>query len=215
MPQELLAYITNKLQGVKIMPCTGGCGGKKKTLKVNIVNQRAPSKPDVLHDEDMVLVTYENPNRGQHRVVGANTKIPYGYRQGGGIERFYVHKADIAAHPDWFRPYTPPAVVVEERAIEPPPPPVPLYDPIRIEAPDFIETLPASSGVVEGTLINKPIDLQGIPGVTEKIAEQLNKKGVKNWSDVVNLGVEGLKELEGVGDKRAETILEYARKRSR
>jgi hypothetical protein len=105
MPHELLSYITKKLEGVNIMPCRT-CGGRKQTVIPVPVNRAAanltPKEEKLMNDNDMVLITYDNPNRGQHKVVGANTGIPYGYRMGGGVEKFYVHKQDISSLPDWF-----------------------------------------------------------------------------------------------------------------
>jgi glycosyltransferase involved in cell wall biosynthesis len=223
MPQELLTYITNKLEGVTKMPCRS-CGGNKKSITIPL-GQRTVQQNVVpnMNDADMVLISYENPNRGQHKVVGAATKINYGYRQGGGIERFYVHKDDIAAYPDFFKPFTPPSVIIEQPVVELPPAPAELppyegsttsYEPVNKYASspvslDFIETKPAGAVVIEDRSF-RPLDLESIPGVTEKIADGLRDKGVKEWEDIVMLGLEGLKSVEGVGDKRAEAIMAYA-----
>lgn len=221
MPQELLSYISRKLEGVEIMPCRS-CGGSKKSTTINVPLSN-PNPVKGIADADLILITYENPNRGQHKVVGAATKLNYGYRQGGGVERFYVHKDDIAAYPDFFKPFTPPAVVINE-PVETEPPPAPVlvnpepmvfedeldtFQPL-IKTPDFIETKPASAEVVEDRSL-RPLDIESIPGVTPKIAEGLREKGVRSWEDIVNLGEEGLKTIEGVGEKRAQSILAYAK----
>lgn len=221
MPQELLSYINKKLEGVNTMPCRS-CGGSKKSVTINVpVSNPNPKQFQGISDADMILITYENPNRGQHKVVGAATKLNYGYRQGGGAERFYVHKDDIAAYPDFFKPFTPPAVVINE-PVETEPPPAPVLvehprpeaivttSPAPIQTLDFIETKPANAEVVEDRSL-RPLDVESIPGVTPKIAESLREKGVRDWDDIVNLGEEGLKTIEGVGDKRAQSILAYAK----
>lgn len=207
MPHDLLNYITKKLKGVKTMPCKS-CGGNKKSNPKTIVIQ-AQIKNPVLQDEEMVLVTYMNPNRGQHKVVGTETKIVYGYRAGAGSEQFYVHRADMKAHPDWFVPYTPPQVVVENEPI------VEIPAPVEVPVPDFIETKPANEPIVAPKDITQPLDLQSVPGVTEKIANGLKAKGVKTFEDIVALGTDGLRTIEGVGEKRAESILLYAQKRTK
>jgi hypothetical protein len=176
-------------------------------------------------DNDMLLVTYENPNRGQHKVVGAQTKINYGYRAGGGQERFYVHKADIASHPDWFRPYQQPIIqTVRQQVATPPPQPVAVWaEPAQVVAPppaelDFIKTKPASDSAGPGQVsigVFKPADLQAIPGVTDKIADALRKAGVKTWQDVVEYGLERLLKIEGVGPKRAEAIMTKAQQHAK
>jgi glycosyltransferase involved in cell wall biosynthesis len=200
MPQELSSYISEKLEGVEIMACKS-CGGQKRvTVSVPI---NTSSKSETLTDNDMVLITYENPNRGMHKVVGTQTKIVYGYRQGGGAERFYVHKSDMTARPDWFRPYE--QLIVRQE--------VPLpSQPVAIGNLDFLKTRPASESSGPGQISFKPADLQSLPGVTDKIAEELHKLGIKTWDDVVEFGEEGLVKIEGIGQKRASNIYVSARK---
>lgn len=204
------------------MPCSS-CKQKSRRVSIPVVQKVAttptPEEKVKMTDNDMVLVTYENPNRGQHKVVGSQTKISYGYRAGGGQERFYVHKFDIAAHPDWFRPYQPPIVQVVHQAVSTPPPqPVAAreesvkqaWPPITL---GFIETKPASESAGPGQVavgVFKPADLQAVPGVTDKIADALRKAGVKTWQDVVEYGMERLLKIEGVGPKRAEAIMNKA-----
>jgi ERCC4-type nuclease len=55
----------------------------------------------------------------------------------------------------------------------------------------------------------KPVktDLQTLPGITADIAAQLKQEGADTPEDVLLLGIDGLKELKGVGDKKAEMIL--------
>ena len=188
------------------MPCKS-CGGSKKAnvLSVKVVAPLTNAE-NKLVDNDMVLISYENPNRGMHKVIGATTKINYGYREGGGSEKFYVHKLDIASQPTWFKPFTPPAVIIEQaKPAETPPPEI-------VAAPDFIETKPASEPLPPEPIPFKPLDLQSIPGVSGKIAQELQDKGVKSWGDIVMLGIEGLKTIEGIGERRAATIMEIAKK---
>jgi glycosyltransferase involved in cell wall biosynthesis len=220
MPQELLNYISKKLEGVEIMPCHS-CGGRKITIPL-AQKVTVPQTDNKIMDSDMILVVYENPNRGMHKVVGASTGINYGYREGGGVEKFYVHKDDIKSYPDFFIPFILPQVVIEQPKVVPPPPPVSLEEPISttvemptetLPTPDFIETLPASAEIGSGEVAFRPLDLQSVPGVTEKIADDLRRKNIRTWEDIIELGLEGLKTVEGVGDKRAEAILAYAKKR--
>jgi predicted flap endonuclease-1-like 5' DNA nuclease len=149
-------------------------------------------------DEDMILILYTNPNRGQHRVVGPATQIDYRYRAGGGTERFYVHRADIAARPDFFTPVptrTETAVVeMQKPAPLPPPPPKPLME----RHAEMSRTEKA--------------DLQSIPGITNEVEAGLIGLGVETWEDVIKLTVDELLGIKGVGEKRAQTILSYARK---
>lgn len=210
MPQKLLNYITKKLEGVETMPCRS-CGGNKKQITVPL---RTMQETKSMVDDDMILITYENPNRGMHNVFGASTKINYGYRAGGGMERFYVHRSDIATHPGWFIPFTQPVpnMTVSEPVSTPPP--------VEVNAPkelDFVKTNPANApeGLAPPSIdILKLPDFQSLPGITDNISDILLKKGVKTWNDIVELGVEGLQSIEGIGAKRAAVIYDSALKSS-
>jgi len=213
MPQELLSYIIHKFEGGDTMPCRT-CSGGRKTIAPASTRQVQPSQvarsENQLSDNDVILITYNNPNRGQHKVVGPSSKTNYGYRSGGGVEHFYIRKEDLATHPDWFTPYNPPAAIVEQPKLAAPPPP----EVLTTNLPDFIETKAASEVIPAPPIAFKPLDLQSIPGVTEKVAASLRAKGVREWQDLVDLGMDGLKSVEGIGDKRAEAILAIAQKKT-
>lgn len=216
MPAQLLSYITKKFEGVNTMPCKS-CGGSKKA-NVTSVRIVAPltNSENKLADDDLVLMSYENPNRGKHKVVGAITKTVYGYRQGGGAEKFYVHKEDAKAQPDWFKPYSPPVVVLEKaEPVETPPPQVldiPVEtQPAPVETLDFVATKAANELIPAAPMMFKPLDLQSVPGVSARMANALQDKGVKTWEDIILLGMDGLQTIEGIGEKRAEAILAAAK----
>jgi ERCC4-type nuclease len=57
-------------------------------------------------------------------------------------------------------------------------------------------------------------DFQSLPGITDNISDLLLKKGVKTWNDIVELGIEGLQSIEGIGAKRAAIIYDSALKSS-
>lgn len=199
------------------MPCKTCGGNKAKVLRTTVVRPAQPQiqSNEAIADNDMVLITYMNQNRGMHKVVGAQTKINYGYRQGGGVEHFYVHKSDIATHPDWFQVYEPPKVVQTRPVVPLTQAPVLQDEEPNINILEFVDTQPASQSQAPGQLpLNavKPLDLQSIPGVTDKIAEGLTNKGVKTWGDIVAMGLDGLQTVEGIGEKRAHSIMAIAKK---
>ena len=119
---NLIQYMREKYQGERVMPCTS-CG-KHKRQAAQAVTQTAPGVPPAtsaaapLADNNFVLCLYDHPNRGQHIVIGGavfaeklpvNTvatggghKINYGAHSGG--DKFFVHRADIAAQPGIFKP---------------------------------------------------------------------------------------------------------------
>ena len=51
-------------------------------------------------DADFVMIKYNHPNIGEHKVVGASTGKNYGYRKGG--DQFLVHMNDINLQPHLF-----------------------------------------------------------------------------------------------------------------
>lgn len=189
--QTLLKYMIDKKEKAEIM----GCGCKKSkttdiarrtTIRVTAQSQR--ERENIMaQDENLVLCIYQHPNKGDHKVIGPATRTVYGYRGGG--TRFYVHKSDIAAAPDLFVPIN----VMEERRqqMAPPPPPPPP---------------PAPSDEYEEEVV---FDLQSLPGITPQIAMGLNAMGAHTPEDVLELGVEGLSRIKGIGEKRAEAILAF------
>lgn len=63
---------------------------------------------------------------------------------------------------------------------------------------------------VEFTFVgdNDPaVDLDALPGISPGIAQQLRERGVVTKAQILQLGVEGLQLLRGIGEKRAEIII--------
>lgn len=54
--------------------------------------------------------------------------------------------------------------------------------------------------------------LLAIPGVGEQLAETMMEHGFFSYEDIIDLGVEALTEVEGIGQKKAEKIVEEARR---
>jgi hypothetical protein len=128
--QNLIQYIVKKFEGATPMAC--GCS--KKNPKAT-GGQSAPLVQKVgatvatINDDEIVLISYTNPNMGMHRVVGPSGQ-DYGYRTGGGVDKFYVKVADQRLRPDWFKIIEQPKQSGEEHPVDevkvaPPPPPTP------------------------------------------------------------------------------------------
>lgn len=91
-----------------------------------------------------------------------------------------------------------PIVEVEEQeTTNSMPPPAPRA--INIE-----KVLGVEAAGLPGT--NGSLDLQKLPGVTSKIAKQMEAMGIAELEDILDLGVEGLQDIRGVASVRAETI---------
>lgn len=103
--KTVLRKLEKKYKGVPMSPC-GGCGGKRATVHPTIkqINNQTMSHEDILSipDDDFILVNYLSKNIGTHPVVGAATRIDYGYRQGG--QQMLVHREDARIAPHLFEP---------------------------------------------------------------------------------------------------------------
>jgi predicted flap endonuclease-1-like 5' DNA nuclease len=165
------------------------------------------------------------------QMIGAREggfKIHYGFRGGG--EKFLVHVEDIKMAPHLFR-------AVE---MPPQPPPVerqPLAGPIPvdfqgqeivIDVSDDDNSPPAPKRIDLGQVMGagreqpreEPIsgngrDLQKLPGVTAKMAANLSRQGVNDLDDILDLGEEGLAELNNIGPQRAKIIFNAAMERAK
>lgn len=173
-------------------------------------------------DGDYLMVEYTHPNRGQHRVIGPVTKTTYGFRGGG--ERFLVHKDDVAAHPQYFRPIqTAPAKVPLPSHIQdtPPPPPVlkseveepkPSAAPKETSVRDVFAALdehPVPRQAQVDALAVSTFDLQTLPGITPAIETGLKQRGLDNPDAIIDAGVRGLEMVKYVGETKARMIYEY------
>lgn len=57
------------------------------------------------------------------------------------------------------------------------------------------------------TLDDEDIDLEAIPGITTNIAKELKLRGYITKAKIVSAGLEGLMEISGIGETRAEAIM--------
>lgn len=157
-------------------------------------------------DSDYDMVEYVHPNRGEHPVVGFATGKQYGFRSGGGQEKFLVHKSDIAAMSGFFRsvsevPSSPKAEIVA------PPPPTPIAEPDDTPVKDAPSTPPKD--VAKKALNQAKFDLQRLPGVTPNIAKSLIRAGLISPEIIISGGLKSLEEVKYVGQVKAKLIFEY------
>ncbi len=52
------------------------------------------------------------------------------------------------------------------------------------------------------------IDLQLLPGITDDIASLLTDDGISTKTQVLELGIDGLKQYRGIGEVKAKSIIE-------
>lgn len=203
------------------MPCN--CGGNKVVTPpkansgqniVGLMSSKAVVQgDDSVSDNDFELVKYTHPNRGQHPVYGTATRNFYGHRGGGSV--FLVHRSDIAAAPNLFQivnkvpaaPATP---------VPPPPPPEALSNikPVNIgisvaEEVDLSESTADEPTVIDKAVKNAKFDIELIPGVTPAVAKGLAAHGLVSPESIIKAGKQGLLQVKGIADKRAEVILGF------
>ena len=58
----------------------------------------------------------------------------------------------------------------------------------------------------------KIVSIQDLPGVGEKTLVNLKKAGFNSLEDIAKAEVKSLKEIKGIGEKKAESLIEEAKK---
>ncbi len=196
---DLIQYLKEKYKGTEDM----GCNCKKlaertanKRLNVSSSGTISYRSENEMDDKDFVLVRYDHPNRGQHRVYGPVTNRFYGYH-GGGAE-FYADKRDVASNPNLFVQITKGNPVPQKEPKKPDPP-----QPVKKESVTAPTDQPAPSRApVSGKLTD-------IPGVSERIASEMNAIGIHSYKDIVDHKPVDLMTIKGVGESTATKIFEY------
>lgn len=172
-------------------------------------------------DDELVMIEYAHPSRGSHAVYGGgNPRRSYGYRKQG--DRFLVQRVDLRLYPHWFKPLMmaePPPT--EEVA---PPPPEPLFDLGKTIYPEVVtpvsDVLPIPADVTrpatsaQERIIQKArLDLQALPGVTPAVANAMRRAGIRTAEDILNMGVEGLLNIQWIGPQKAPMIYQHVQDR--
>ena len=225
---KIVEYLEDKYKEIENQMC--GCSGGRSIVgrKSNPMPQvaarsggrvsgvaRARPQQQVntkMNDDDFVRAKYLHPNQGTHQVsgqyrfpeqlnfgelrlgmknVGDGFIIDYGYRKGG--ETFLVHKRD-ADMSHLFQEIQPESSGV----FNPPQPPstsAPIPETIIREA-----RIPVA--------LRDELDLQLLPGISDKIALLLTNDGISTKTQVLELGVDGLKKYTGIGEVKAKSIIE-------
>lgn len=205
--RNLIKYMREKYKGNRVMPCN--CKDQNQV-------QKSPDQPPQsmavssqvgnMNDHNFKLITYAHPNRGQHRVVGGSTQINYGYRAYG--DKFLVHLDDIRVQPHIFIEVET-VRVQESPQVAPPPPPTEITEPPEDNHKEIPAAIPEISLREEEKTV---FDLSNIPGISSSLAILLSERGIKNAQDVIDLGVDGLLDInEDIGKRRAAKIIEGAK----
>lgn len=184
--KSLVKYLVDKYKDKAMAPC--GCG-KKPNIKAESSKSSMNNVSGVV-DDNMILIKYASANRGQHLVVGHLTGRKYGYRAGGEV--FYVLRKDAEAAPNLFVPVQKSPTAPDKRQIEELSPPK------------------TSLQMEDDTSATTKFDFTKLPGITPKIAEQIERSGIDNVDDLMKMTARQIAtSFKGVGEKRAEAILAY------
>ena len=223
--ESLVSYMKQKYERIEKMPCRGCSGARTAPRPRMPIRQDSVSTEGTMDfEQDMVLANYTSTNRGDHKVIGhaaftyrisgvrmVQTKrgyqIDYGYHPGGS--RFIVHKDEFLAAPHLFQPVSstvPEVHIASQRTSSMAVVEKHLEKPMPLKARQILEE-ELELDLKEEPVIVRKSDLQTVPGVSADIAAQLKELGADTLEDVLLLGVEGLKDIKGVGDKKADMII--------
>lgn len=104
--ESLIQYMTEKYEGVKIMPC-GGCGGKRvqsnpaQVVAPQMMSMFAPTgQQQQVTSGDIVWVQLNDGNIGDHLIIGSQTRQNYNPRRHGDV--FKMLRVDAQAQPTKF-----------------------------------------------------------------------------------------------------------------
>lgn len=204
--KEILEYLREKYKEIETKMC--GCRGDRKSYKPtrgrapltvgrNVATQDSRHKEAMMRDQDLVMARYLSPNKGKHRVIGSHTKTNYGRRAGGDV--FLVHTDDVRTQPHLFQ---------LQRQAPPVTAPQPTAPPDKLPEPKVIAKQDLEAEAKEVHIE----ELQLLPGVTPAIADGLEKLGIGSIQDVLDVGVDGLLPVKGIGERKAELIVTAAGK---
>ena len=222
--RTLIEYLRTKYEEVELGSCNcGGGNGRARSTKrvfqgVSVGTSRTSSRRSVptaegvnMADDDFVMARYLSPNRGGHRVIGASTKIDYGYRKGGDV--FLVNRADVEGQGHLFRAEDrlPSEPVPRTRTAAPAAPAPTAPAPIAAgDAMPPVTSEPAPDAAVAGSF-----DLEALPGVTKPVAAAMAAGGIDSFEKIMDLGVPGLTDIRGIGKVKAEQIIGAAERLAR
>lgn len=216
--RNMLEYAENALKGIDMAGCSS-CGKNRVSPKpsrdIFETARQVEVETAMAKDENYVTAEYTHPNRGGHMVYGAATGKFYGRRKGG--DAFLVHKSDIAAQPQWFREQaiqTGKGVELPRKEVAAPPPPPVIAEPTAVEPLSTPQEKPSEETVIPEKVPFEIVeeyvfDLAAVPGITPKILEQLQEQGVETKEDLLALGKDGLMQIKGIAETRADVILEF------
>jgi glycosyltransferase involved in cell wall biosynthesis len=218
--QQLFQYLVDKHERIEVKMC-GSCGGRRPSPPSIKTAATANAPALALNNDDFKLATYMHPSKGQTHVYGAPLfrdrldgvhmiqdrqtrlwRIHYGWRAGG--DKFLVHTEDLRQSPHLFREEQ----VVKMPVVEhvPTPEPVSIVEQAVEEVVERKVPEPKRIDVKAVMKGNGAFDPQKLPGVTPKIAQTMKQRGITSLDDVLDLGEEGLQEVEGIGAVRAKAI---------
>jgi len=205
---DLLRYMFNKLGREESMGCKS-CGGRKEVVR-NVVEANGTFSSAL--DGQLVLVEYVQDlagriNKGQHPVTGTTAfaerindarmikRGGWWYMDYGNVgcgSRLSIHVLDFQGTPERWRKIDIPKIVEAPK--------------VEVATPDPVETK------IEAVVKVEVEDLTVIDGVTEKLQGEFYENGIVAIAQVAELDMVGLMMYNGVGAKRAEKILQSAKR---
>ena len=149
--------------------------------------------------------------------------IDYGYRGGGGTEKFLVHRDDARAQPHLFQEVQIVPSVAAGPPVPPPPPvaipgngpvttPVASDEPPPRPEPPLDPLVPDIAGGLRQRQADPAFELQKLAGVSDQIAAWFVEHGVTNAAGILALREVDLDTIPGMSKRRAGMIRKAAQR---
>jgi len=201
LARELMAYMAKKYNEVENeMASCRSCGSNSTSPSVAQANNSAFMSTVKNADNEYLMIVYNHPNKGTHRVIGPASGKDYGYRAGG--EKFLVHFTDVRLMPNLFVNSVDPNTIESlKQSIDI----VSESKPKELKPPKSIDGVPVASK-------DKPFDINIIPGITPGIAQKLTKSGVDSREKFLSLTKDYLVKIDGISSSRAGVIMSVIEK---
>lgn len=214
--EAMLKYMSTKYERLEVM----GCGCKDKGSNGTATIAALQMGVESMADSNFVKARYAG-KQGNHHIWGDsvfehNPGPPARKHPGGGFKFYYgyasrgletlVYRGDVALKPDNWQ-VLPEKVNQIEAIIQRPGPPVPmgaaLPQPIAMagQAPQPV-AIASQPDTREASF-----DLQQLPGVGGAIAQRMRAAGLVTREAILEAGLTGLSQIEGVTNTRAVAIL--------
>lgn len=198
---NMLELLKDKYKGIdKTMGCTS-CGGNKPQVQIPITERQA-----IVADDNYIRAKWIG-QKGNHHVQGVyELDFDPGVasrRKGNKWVHYYGYNTHHLASKGTlvFKEDFRLMVGKWERLPE-----------VNVPKIETVKPIPQVLEAPKPIVNDNTLDLQSIPGVTDKIAAELIKAKLTTKEAILKTGIDGLLDIKGIAQKRAEMIINYLEK---